>query len=112
MSIYLDDILIYSDSPAEHRKHVREVFRCFRQHGLYVRADKCKFSVDTVEYLGYILSPTGLRMSKKKVQIIQDWPEPRKIKDIPSFLGFANFYHCFIPNYSDITVLLAMLSIL
>ena len=98
MSIYHDDILIYSDSPAEHRKHVREVFCHLRQHGLYTRADKCKFSIDTIEYLGYILSPTGLRMSKKKVQIIQDWPEPRKIKDIQSFLGFANFYCCFIPN--------------
>ena len=106
VTIYLNYILIYSNSPTEHRKHVREVFRHLRQHGLYTRADKCKFSVDTVEYLGYILSLTGLCMSGKKVQIIQDWPEPRKIKDIQSFLGFANFYHHFIPNYSNITVLL------
>ena len=69
VTIYLDDILIYSDLPAEHRKHVREVFRRLRQHGLYARADKCKFSVDTVEYLGYILSPTGLRMSEKKFRL-------------------------------------------
>ena len=49
-------------------------------------------------------------MSEKKVQIIQDWPEPRKIKDIQSFLGFANFYPRFIPNYSDITVPLTQLT--
>ena len=106
VTIYLDDILIYSDLPAEHRKHVHKVFCHLQQHGLYAHADKCKFSVDTIEYLGYILSPTGLCMSEKKVQIIQDWPEPRKVKDIQSFLGFANFYHRFIPNYSNITVLL------
>ena len=49
-------------------------------------------------------------MSEKKVQIIQDWPEPRKIKDIQSFLGFANFYRRFIPNYSNITVPLTRLT--
>ena len=106
VTIYLDDILIYSDLPTKHQKHVCEVFCHLRQHGLYACAEKCKFSIDTVEYLGYILSPTGFHMSEKKVQIIQDWPEPRKIKDIQSFLGFANFYHHFILNYSDIMVLL------
>src|ERR1700678_1729901 len=54
--IYLDDILIYSDDPKEHKKHVREVFRRLRQYGLYVRPDKCFFSVNSVEYLGFILS--------------------------------------------------------
>ena len=70
ITIYIDDILIYSNLPAEHQKHVHEVFHCLQQHGLYTHADKCKFSIDTVEYLGYILSPTGLCMSEKKVQII------------------------------------------
>jgi len=45
-----------------------------------------------VEYLGYLLSPDGLMMSQDKVKTICDWPEPRKVKDIQSFLGFANFY--------------------
>ena len=54
VTIYLDDILIYSDSPAKHWKHVCEVFCHLRQHSLYARANKCKFSIDTIEYLGYI----------------------------------------------------------
>src|SRR6202789_4034912 len=86
--IYLDDILIYSDDPKEHKKHVREVFRRLQQYGLYVRPDKCFFSVNSVEYLGFILSTDGLKMSTAKVQTIQDWPEPKKVKDIQSFLGF------------------------
>ena len=102
--IYLDDILIYSDNPAEHRKHVREVLRRLRKHGLYARADKCEFHSDTVEYLGYVLSPEGLRMSSDKVKTILDWPEPRNVKDIQSFLGFCNFYQRFIEKYSDIVV--------
>jgi len=108
--IYLDDILIYSNNPADHAKHVREVLRRLRQHGLYARPDKCRFSTDTVDYLGFILSPEGLKMDPSKVKTIQDWPEPRKVKDIQSFLGFANFYRRFISDYSKIVVPLTRLT--
>ena len=108
--VYLDDILIYSDTLEEHRKHVREVLRRLRKAGLYARADKCEFERDTVEYLGYILSPDGLKMSEDKVKAILDWPEPRRVKDVQSFLGFCNFYRRFIYNYSDITVPLTRLT--
>ena len=63
-----------------------------------------------MEYLGYVLSPNGLSMSADKVKTIQDWPEPRKVKDVQSFLGFANFYRRFINNYSDIVVPLTCLT--
>jgi hypothetical protein len=108
--VYLDDILIYSTDLASHKKHVKEVLRRLRKAGLYARADKCEFHVDRVEYLGYILSPDGLFMAADKVQTIRDWPEPRKIKDVQSFLGFANFYRRFIYNYSDIVVPLTRLT--
>ncbi|KAJ3473163.1 hypothetical protein NLI96_g13105 [Meripilus lineatus] len=108
--IYLDDILVYSNDPAEHKRHVREVLRRLRKHGLYARADKCEFNAETVEYLGYILSPEGLKMSSDKVHTILDWPEPRKVKDIQSFLGFCNFYRRFIEDYSKITVPLTRLT--
>ena len=57
-----------------------------------------------------MLSPAGLSMADYKVKTIQEWPEPRKVKDIQSFLGFANFYRRFIFNYSDITILLTRLT--
>ena len=107
---YLDDILIYSNNPEEHKKHVREVLRRLRNNGLYARLEKCQFHTDSVEYLGFRLSPEGLSMDPAKVKIIQDWPEPRKVKDIQSFLGFANFYRRFIDGYSDIVVLLTRLT--
>src|ERR1700676_4445394 len=108
--VYLDYILIYSDNKELHRKHVREVFRRLRENGLYAGINKCTFHTDTVEYLGYILSPTGLTMDPIKVQTIQDWPEPRKVKDVQSFLGFANFYRRFIHEYSEIVVPLTRLT--
>ena len=90
--IYLDDILIYSNNMSEHHWHVKEVLKCLHKAGLYAKAEKCKFYSESVEYLGYILSPSGLTMSDNKIKIIQDLPEPKKVKDIQSFLGFANFY--------------------
>jgi hypothetical protein len=108
--VYLDDILIYSDNMDEHREHVREVLRRLRKHGLYARGDKCEFHQDEVEYLGYIMNQEGIKMSEDKVKVIQDWPTPRKVKDIQSFLGFANFYRRFIHNYSKITVPLTRLT--
>src|ERR1700729_4356758 len=105
-----DDILIYSDNKELHRKHVREVLRRLRENGLYAGTNKCTFHTNMVEYLGYILSPTGLTMDPAKVQTIQDWPEPRKVKDVQSFLGFANFYCRFIHEYSDIVVPLTRLT--
>ena len=68
------------------------------------------FSKETVKYLGFILSKDGLKMDPSKVQTIQDWPEPRKVKDIQSFLGFANFYLCFISDYSNIVIPLTQLT--
>ena len=96
--IYLDDILIYSNNPADHKKHVREVLRRLHENGLYACLDKCHFSEDNIEYLGFILSKDRLKMDPSKVQTIQYWPGPCKVKDIQSFLGFANFYCCFIPT--------------
>jgi hypothetical protein len=73
-------------------------------HGLYARADKCEFSVTECEYLGFIMSPKGLRMDEKKIAAVRDWPVPRKIKEVQLFLRFANFYRRYIFGYSDIVV--------
>jgi len=89
---------------SEHHRHVKEVLKHLRKTSLYAKAEKCEFHSESVEYLGYILSPSGLTMSDNKVKIIQDWPEPKKVKDIQYFLCFANFYCRFIFNYSDIVI--------
>ena len=102
--VYLDDIIIYSDDPASHQEHVHEVLRWLWKNKLFTNAKKCKWNVNTVEYLDYIMSPLGLTMATDKVKTIIDWPTPQKVKDIQSFLGFANFYHCFIFNYSEIVL--------
>jgi RNase H-like domain found in reverse transcriptase len=86
------------------------VLRRLCLHNLFAREDKCEFHRTSVEFLRYNLSPEGLTMSDEKVKAIQDWPKPRKVRDIQSFLGFTNFYRCFIHDYSRITVPLTRLT--
>jgi hypothetical protein len=103
--VHLDDILIYSENPDEHLKHV-EVLRRLRANNLYAKVKKCAFSVDTTDFLGFVIGPDGLRMGDSRIEVICDWPTPRKVKDVQSFLGFANCYRRFIALYFDTTVLL------
>ena len=94
---------------SKHHQHVKKVLKCLYKASLYAKAEKCKFHSKSVECLGYILSPSGLTIFDDKVKIIQDWPEPKKVKDIQSFLDFTNFYCQFIFNYSDIVISLTYL---
>jgi len=101
--IYLDDILIYSDNMDNHKKHVKEVLKRLRKNQLYASPTKYVFHQDKIEFLGFVLGVDGLRIDESKTQTIQNWPTSRRVKDIQSFLGFANFYRHFIDNYAEIT---------
>lgn len=101
--VYLDDILIFSKTHEEHVHHVKQVLQRLRDHSLWAKAEKCEFFKHSVDFLGYIVSDKGISMDPKKVDTITSWPIPRTIRDIQSFLGFANFYRRFIKNYSKVT---------
>ncbi|MBW0555850.1 hypothetical protein O181_095565 [Austropuccinia psidii MF-1] len=90
--IYLDDIMVFSSSEEEHVKHVTSVLQRLRENHLFAKASKCVFHASSVEYLGYVVSSEGLKMDSSNVQEILNWPQPRNIKALQSFLGFANFY--------------------
>ena len=108
--IYLDDILIFSLSEEDHVKHVSEVLCRLQEHNLFANGKKCVLHMDSVKYLGHIIGPGGLWMDPGKVKIIQDWPEPKKVKDIQYFLSFAIFFRWYIHSYSDIVVPLTCLT--
>ena len=100
--VYLDDILIFSENPEEHWRHVAEVLRRLRQYQLYANLKKCRFGVREVEFLGYIISPEGVAMDPSRVEPITKWESPQSYRDVQVFLGFANFYRRFIHKYSSI----------
>ncbi|MBW0530026.1 hypothetical protein O181_069741 [Austropuccinia psidii MF-1] len=92
--------MVFSKSEEEHVTHVSTVPSRLRVNNLFSKASKCLFHVSSVEYLGYVVSSEGLKMDQAKLQQILNWPPPRSLKALQSFLGFANFYFRFIKNYS------------
>ncbi|SOV09587.1 uncharacterized protein UDID_19015 [Ustilago sp. UG-2017a] len=100
--VYLDDFLIFSDTEESHVKHVTEVLTRLRSNRLFAKLSKCEFHTKTVEFLGYIIKPTGIEMDPGKVQTVKEWPMPASIHDIQRFLGFANFYRRFIAHFARI----------
>lgn len=101
--VYLDDILIYTEERGKvHEDAVRWVLEQLRKHGLYCNLQKCRFSTEEVEFLGYVISPKGVYMKKDRIHAVQNWPRPRCIRDVQVFIGFANFYRRFIRGFSRI----------
>ncbi|UTT90241.1 hypothetical protein NDA17_004073 [Ustilago hordei] len=100
--VYLDDFLIFSDTEEVHVKHVTEVLTRLRSNRLFAKLSKCEFHTKTVEFLGYIIKPTGIEMDPEKVRTVKEWPMPESIHDIQRFLGFANFYRRFIAHFARI----------
>ncbi|KAK1916818.1 hypothetical protein P3342_004373 [Pyrenophora teres f. teres] len=89
---YLDDILVYSKGTLEeHIELVKKVLRKLKNRKLYLQPEKCEFHTQETEFLGFIISTEGVKMNPKKIQTVQEWPIPKTVKDVQSFLGFANF---------------------
>ena len=92
ITIYMDDILIYTQMIEHHRAVVTQVLDILWRHRLYLKAEKCSFECSTVEYLGLVLSEGHIEMDPIKLTGVQDWPTPKNVTEVQSFMGFINFY--------------------
>jgi hypothetical protein len=108
--VFLDDILIFSRTKEEHIKHVREVLERLRQQKLYAKLSKCELFRNEVEFLGHRIGAGGLAVSQDKVQNVREWPAPKNVHDVRSFLGLAGFYRRFVKDYSKIALPLTELT--
>src|SRR6266481_6344187 len=99
--IYLDDILVYSESVEEHQNHVRQVLNCLRENNLHVKPEKSLFHTQSIKFLGFMVSPAGVAMDIAKTEAISKWLTPSNVKQVQSFIGFANFYRHFIINFLE-----------
>jgi hypothetical protein len=108
--VFFDDILIFSNSWAEHLGHVRAVFVVLHQQRLFVKQSKCAFGKESISYLGHIISAAGVVMDLAKVQDVTEWPLQRSARAVRGFLGLAGYYRKFVQDYGIIaTPLTAML---
>ncbi|SCV72360.1 BQ2448_3901 [Microbotryum intermedium] len=94
--VYLVDILIFSGNKSQHTRHIWEVLQRLINNKLYCNPKKCEFNQASMEYLGFIILPSGVSMSQEKVKAITSWPTPTTLKELQQFLGFCNFYQCII----------------
>ena len=87
--VFVDDILIYSQSEVEHENHLRIVLQLLRDHQLYVKFSKCEFWLAEVGFLGHVVSASCMSVEPRKVEVVMSWERPKSIFEIRSFLGLA-----------------------
>lgn len=99
--VYLDDVIVTGQSSCEHLTNLREVFQRLKNVGLRLNPKKCQFLQKQVAYLGHIVSEKGIQTDPTKVEKVKNWPEPRSVEELKSFLGLASYYRKFVPKFSD-----------
>ena len=104
--IYMDDIGIATKVPSlqAHIDAVSDVLQVAQDHSLYFKPEKCTFHIPSMEYLGLILEQHQMQMDPVKVAGVQEWPVPTTVKGVCSFLGFCNYYHAFIQDFSELAL--------
>jgi ribonuclease HI len=100
--VFIDVILIYSETTEEHEEHLRMVLERLRQQKLYAKFSKCAFWMEKVAFLGHVLSAEGITVDPSKVESVTKWEQPLNVTDVRSFLGMVGYYRRFIENFSKI----------
>ena len=100
--VFIDDVIVGTETEKGHDELVEEVIRRLEKNDLYVKPEKCKWKVREVDFLGVVIGPEGIKMEKKKVKGVLEWPMPKCVKDIQKFLGLANYYRRFIEGFATV----------
>ncbi|UYV79991.1 hypothetical protein LAZ67_18001340 [Cordylochernes scorpioides] len=99
---YLDGVIIYSSDFSTHLKRIEAVLRCFREANLKLNNKKCQFAFEELEILGHITNQHSIKPAEHRIKAIRDFPRPKKIKEVQSFLGMCSYYRKFIKGFSKI----------
>lgn len=100
--VYIDDILIPSDSIQENLSVLKKVLLLLKQYRFEINVNKCLFLKKELEYLGYTLSPLGITLSVRHTKAISNFPRPKKVVEVQRFLGLTNYFRKFIKNYAKL----------
>ncbi|KAL0539365.1 hypothetical protein IC582_023576 [Cucumis melo] len=108
--VFIDDILIYSKTEAEHEEHLRQVLETLRANRLYAKFSKCEFWLKKVSFLGHVVSSEGVSVDPAKIEGVTNWPRPSTVSEICSFLGLVGYYRRFVEDFSRIASPLTQLT--
>jgi transposase InsO family protein len=109
VSVYMDDILVYSRTLEEHVEHVRKVLYALEKYNLRLNPSKSEFHSQRIRFVGCIVTPDGIEVDPEKVERVKEWPVPTNVKEVQAFHGFANYYRQFIEGFSGIAAPLTQL---
>jgi len=99
---YIDDIIIYSNSWAEHLNHIRDILHKIRKAGMTANVEKCVFGKTSIKYLGFIITPEGVSTDPEKVAPIANYPIPKNPKEIKRFLGLCGWYRHYVEHFATV----------
>ena len=102
VGVYMDDVLIFSETSDAHVQDLRTVYDRLAKERLYINGEKCTFAQSEVSYCGFIVGEHGVRPQPEKLAVVHAWPTPKDPGDIRSFLGLCGFYQRFVPDYATI----------
>ena len=108
--VFIDDILIYSQTKEEHAGHLRIVLEVLRGHQLYDKLSKCEFWLEEVQFLGHIISSQGIVVHLSKIEAVLKWERPQTTTEVRSFLGLARYYRRFLEGFSKMVSPLTQLT--
>jgi hypothetical protein len=108
--IFIDDVIVYSQSAEQHALRLENVLRRFDVANLSLHPGKCVFAQPQVQYLGYVLSKRGVSASPDKIEAVEQYPTPKSVKDVRAFLGLASFYRRLVPKFAQLAKPLTMLT--
>ena len=100
--VYIDDIVVMGRNFQEHVRNVAQVFQRLRLAGLKLKPSKCQLFQERVRFLGHVISSQGVEPDPEKISCIADWPEPRSLTEVRSFLGLASYYRNFVENFGEV----------
>ena len=92
VAVFIDDVMVATETEEGHNEIVEEVLRRLEKNDLFVKPEKCVWKAREVGFLGVIIGKDGVRMERKKVQGVVEWPVPKSVKDVQKLLGLANYY--------------------
>lgn len=102
VTVYIDDVLVFSRTLEDHLEHLRKVIERLQQVGLKLKPTKCQFILEEVEYLGHLITPQGLKPNPKLVDAVREFATPQDLKRLRQFLGLSSYYRRFVQGFSKI----------